>query len=473
MNYIEALDHPQLFGRWFAGASWKTWRTVERAIFGLPIPEDDLPLFRELTGREAPPDRPVKEAWIIAGRRSAKSRKAATIGTYLATIGAELAGWRETLAPGERGIVLIMAIDKRQAGVTLEYAAALFREIPVFKALVERETSEGLELNNGMALMVLANDFRAIRGRTLVACIMDEVSYWRNELTVSPDVEVYRAAVPALATTPGSLMIGISSPYRRAGLLWRKFKKHWGRDGDVLVVRAPTRLLNPLIDEQLIADALEDDPEGAKAEWGAEFRSDIGDFVRREVVESLVASGIYERPPAAGYRGRYVAFTDPSGGSGDSFTLAIAHAEGEVAVLDSVRERRPPFSPEGVVEEFAGLMRGYGVHQVVGDRYAGEWPREQFLRRRVHYRPCDLAKSSIYMEALPLLNGRRVELLDDERLVNQICALERRTARAGKDTVDHAPHARDDVANAALGAAWLAAGKYGVPQIQQARLWGV
>ena len=175
-------------------------------------------------------------------------------------------------------MVLIMAIDKRQAQVTLEYAAALFREVPVLKGLIERETSEGLELTNGMALIVLANDFRAIRGRTLVACIMDEVSYWRNELTVSPDVEVYRAAKPALATTPGTLMIGISSPYRRAGLLWRKFKKHWGQAGDVLVVRAPTRVLNPLIDEQLIAEALEDDPEAAKAEWEATFRTDIDDF---------------------------------------------------------------------------------------------------------------------------------------------------------------------------------------------------
>jgi hypothetical protein len=281
VNYLEALDHPDLFGPWFAGSSWKTWRTVERAIFGLPIPEEDLSLFKELTGRDEPPDEPVKEAWIIAGRRSAKSRKAATIGTYLATIGAEVAGWRDTLAPGERGVVLIMAIDRKQAQVTLEYAAALFREIPVLRAMVERETAEGLELTNRMALTVLPNDFRAIRGRTLVACIMDEISYWRNELTVSPDVEVYRAAKPALATTPGSLMIGISSPYRRAGLLWRKYKRHWGQAGDVLVVRAPTRLLNPKIDEQVIAEAVEDDPEAARAGAGRRGRTGGGTWRSR------------------------------------------------------------------------------------------------------------------------------------------------------------------------------------------------
>jgi hypothetical protein len=58
---------------------------------------------------------------------------------------------------------------------------------------------------------------------------------------------------------------------------------------------------------------------------------------------------------------RYIAFVDPSGGSQDAMTLAIAHAEGEVMVLDAVREVRPPFSPEAVVSEFAGLLATYGI----------------------------------------------------------------------------------------------------------------
>jgi hypothetical protein len=32
-------------------------------------------------------------------------------------------------------------------------------------------------------------------------------------------------------------------------------------------------------------------------------------------------------------------------------TLAIAHTEGKTQILDVIRERRPPFSPEAVVEE--------------------------------------------------------------------------------------------------------------------------
>jgi hypothetical protein len=53
---------------------------------------------------------------------------------------------------------------------------------------------------------------------------------------------------------------------------------------------------------------------------------------------------------------------------------------------------------------------------------------------------------------LPLLNRRRVELLDSTRLVSQLVGLERRIARSGRDSIDHAPGAHDDIANACAGA---------------------
>ena len=366
-------------------------------------------------------------------------------------------GYRERLAPGERGVVLILAVNTIQAKITLDYARAYFDEIPMLKRMVERESGDGLDLTNRMSLVVAANDFRSVRGRTIVCTIFDECAYWRSDYSANPDLEVYRAVKPALASMPGSLLIGIGSPYRRAGLLWRKFKRHWGKAGDVLIVKAPTEVLNPTIDKAVIAEALEDDPEAAAAEWQAEFRSDLADYVSREVVEALVCPGVYERAPARGLR--YEAFADPSGGSRDSFTVGVAHREGEVAVLDCLRERRAPFSPEAVVEEFSGVLSDYGLSTVTGDKYAGEWPREQFRKRGIRYVPSEQPKSQIYLEALPLLNGGRLDLLDDQRLVSQVCGLERRVARGGRESVDHAPMAHDDLANAALGVAWLVAGK--------------
>jgi hypothetical protein len=140
-------------------------------------------------------------------------------------------------------------------------------------------------------------------------------------------------------------------------------------------------------------------------------------------------------------------------------TLAIAHKEGNTVVLDLVRKRRAPFSPEAVVEEFSAELKRYRVTAVVGDRYAGEWARERFYIHGHNYWLADLAKSDLYQALLPLINSRGVDLLDDDRMLRQLVGLERRTARGGRDSIDHGRGGHDDIANAVAGALHLAATK--------------
>src|SRR4029077_7754340 len=131
---------------------------------------------------------------------------------------------------------------------------------------------------------------------------------------------------------------------------------HFGKDGDpTLVWQASTRTMNPTVPQRVIDGETERDPASAAAEDGAQFRNDVESFVNRAAVETCVSVGVPERPPISGVT--YLAFVDPSGGSADSMTLAIGHQEEDVAVLDAIRERRPPFSPEDVVLEFAELLK--------------------------------------------------------------------------------------------------------------------
>jgi hypothetical protein len=224
--------------------------------------------------------------------------------------------------------------------------------------------------------------------------------------------------------------------------------------------------MNPTVPLAFIEEAYEADPAYAAAEYGAEFRTDVETFVAREVVDAAVVIGRHELQPARGIH--YVAFTDPSGGSADSMTLAIAHRDRDGrAILDALRERRPPFAPESTVYEFAQLMRSYGISTVMGDRYGGEWPRERFRVNGISYEVADKPKSDFYRDLLPFLNSGRVELLDHPRLVSQLCGLERRTSRAGKDSIDHAPGGHDDVANSVAGVTWRAIGGPGPLVITQ------
>jgi len=339
----------------------------------------------------------------------------------------------------------------------LGYVKAYFRLVPMLAAMVTRETAEGLELSNGAEIAVGTNSYRAVRGRSIACAVFDELAFWRDESSASSDKETYAAVMPGLATLRGMLVM-ISSPYRKAGLLYQKYRKHFGQAGDdVLVVQAASRVLNPTLDQSIVDEALEEDPSAAAAEWLAQFRSDIEGFVSAEVVDAVTMPGRFELAPMANTS--YVGFVDPSGGSADSFTLAIAHRDHEATgELDCVREVRPPFSPDAVVEEFATLLQAYRVHRVTGDAYSGQWVRERFAEYGVTYEVSERNKSAIYGEVLPLLNARRVLLLDSPRLRAQLVNLERRTSRAGKDSIDHAPGGHDDLANAASGALVLVAG---------------
>src|SRR5437899_870711 len=134
----------------------------------------------------------------------------------------------------------------------------------------------------------------------------------------------------------------------------------------------------------MIDKELEEDPAAAAAEWLAQWRKDVEAFVAEEVVEAAIVGGRFELPPMSGIS--YVGFVDPSGGSKDSMTLAIAHRDRQQrAILDAIREVRPPFSPDYVVESFVQLLRSYHVRKVQGDRYGGEWPRERFKAHGITY----------------------------------------------------------------------------------------
>jgi len=155
--------------------------------------------------------------------------------------------------------------------------------------------------------------------------------------------------------------------------------------------------------------------------------------------------------------------TDRSGGSSDFFTPAIGHKDvaSKAIIVDAVREARPPFSPEAETAEFSQLLKSDGVTTVVGDRYAGEWPREQFGKFAIRYEASAKPKSELYIDLLPARNSCRVALIDRGRLIAQLCELERRVARSGKDSIDHAPGGHDDVANCVAGLCAATINKHG------------
>ena len=248
--------------------------------------------------------------------------------------------------------------------------------------------------------------------------------------------------------------MGISSPYARKGVLWEAYNRNYGPDGDprILVAQGSSLDLNPSLPQEEIDHEYKKDPAWASAEYGGVFRTDLESFVSPEIVDACTDPET-ERPYHNAHS--YTAFVDPSGGSADSMTMAIAHVEHGIAVLDVVREVIPPFNPSEVVDQFTALMKQYRINRCIGDRYAMTWIVEAFAQCGVTYEHSEENKSQLYGSFLPMLNSRTVALLQHGRLRQQLLALERRTGR-GRDEIDHPRNQHDDVANAVAGALVLA-----------------
>jgi hypothetical protein len=438
-----------VFAEMYAGPSWGPWQAVLKSAFNLPMTEEEIAFFQIVAGGRPLPTTRCRELVICAARRAGKDAIASLVCAWFAMTFKPDGRVR----PGERPLILLLAAGRSQSRSLLGYVRGLF-EIPALKALIVRETQDGFELSNGVDISVGTADYRTIRGRTVLLCIMNELAFWRDENSANPDKEVYRSVRPAMASLGDQAMLMmISSVHRRGGLLYEKWEKSFGKDDpNTLVITASTRQLNPTIDQQIIDDALADDPQSASAEYLSVWRDDLASYITLVEVQACVDSGVTVRPPQPGIQ--YVGFIDASSGRSDSYTAAVASRDGDILILHCVIEIPAPCDPVQATAQIASVLKSYGIKEVFGDRYAVGFVSSELARYGLTLQHTGKSRSDLYRELLPALRSRRVRLLDNERAILQFASLERRALPAGNERIDHPAYggAKDDVSNAIAGA---------------------
>jgi phage terminase large subunit-like protein len=224
--------------------TWQHWIAILRAAFGLSLDGEQHRVFADLAGGRAAPANRVRELWVAAGRRSGKSKMAAAVAAYLACFG------KYKLSKGETGHMIVLAPTVNQAHLVFGYAKAFIEESPILRQRIENIKAEEIKLSGNIVLGVHPASQRSLRGRTLVGCVLDECAQFYDETSARPDIEIYRALIPALLTTQGS-MVSISSPYMQRGILYQKYKDVYGKDDpEVLVIQAASSVLNPTLDAE-------------------------------------------------------------------------------------------------------------------------------------------------------------------------------------------------------------------------------
>ena len=352
-------------------------------------------------------------------------------------------------------MVLVLAASLDQARTVFEYIKGFFEASPTLSREVVNIKRNEIELANGVLIACHANSFRTVRGRTLLACIFDEVAFWRDDTSSTPDIETYRAVLPAMATVDG-LLVGISTPYRKIGLLHQKHKDSYGVDDpDCLVVQGSSKQFNPCLSDAVIANQRTADPTSASSEWDAEFRTDISAYLDDEVLEQAID---HSRPLelAPDPRQWYQALVDPAGGgqsiTADAYAIAIGHRSDDGHfVIDVCRGTRGKYDPQQITAEYAALCREYNIGTVYGDAYAAQWVAGSWQGENIVYEKSELPKSQLYLECLPLFSRGLVRLPNHQTLLKEFRLLERHTHRSGKDSVDQGRNGHDDHSNACAG----------------------
>ena len=456
------MDDEKLFGKFFRRGlfgrdSWAAWRVFLAALFGLPLSPEQMEVYTKQTGRSDVSVNQYREAFCVCGRRAGKSSVASLIALYIALF----VDHSETLAPGEEGVILLIAPDRKQTQQILGFVRGMLKESKTLRSMVAEggELTESVRFKNSVRIDVGTANQRLVRGRTILAAIVDECAFLpTDEGSANVDSELFAALRPSMLTVPNAILLGISSPYAKRGVLWESHKNYFGQRGaDVFVWQADTRSMNPRASLIEISRAYLKDRPAAEAEYGAQFRSDLESFLGQTPVENCVVRNRFELAYRSGIH--YSAFCDPSGGRNDSMTLAVAHMENETAVLDLVRQCRAPFTPTEVVQEFCAELKRFHLYEITGDRYSGEWVSSEFEKHGVSYRSSERSKSELFLEIFSPILSKSVELLDHRELILQLSTLERRTTGRGRDSVDHGYNAHDDVANAAAGALVLSLGE--------------
>lgn len=454
-DIIEFVTDPQLLGLTISVAQ----DVLLRATYGLPLPTSEHHEIWQLCsgGRSYRDGHRFSEITALCGAGSGKdSRIAVPVALYEALFG----GHETRLAKGERGIIPFVAQDLKATAIAYTFAKEYIEGSALLASRIADVKAREIIFDNGLLIFCFPCTQKALRGWAIPAAVLDELAYFRVASDqADSDVEIQASIRRGTVRFPQTILVKISTPYLKLGVLHDDYKKSFGTDDpDLLVFKAPSVLMNPTLEGRLDRERRLDPARFAR-EYEAEFADDLSAFLPAAWIDVAVQVGRHELSPRSGVT--YLAATDPSGGGPDAFTFTICHREGDRFVQDVIKgyHRQGTQSPDlsAAVKEICQTLQRYGLREITGDKYAGAWVRQEFQRAGVTYRESDYDRSRAYAECEPLFAQGRVELLDHPQQTREFRLLEKTLRPGGGARIDHPRGQHDDFANvAALAIAKLA-----------------
>jgi hypothetical protein len=415
--------------------------TILKATYGLELNQAEFEIYCRATGRKTYQSREQLEVTVIVGRQGGKTSR---IGALCAVY----ESFRDHgLRPGERAYVYLIAPVTEQARIAFRFIRDYICASPVLKKKAKKICKSEIDLDNTIRCCPCSQI--SIRGFRVVAAVLDEIGFWRNEITAAnPAEDVLNALRPAMATFPNHKLIKISTPYRKDGVLWRDYQQR--EQLDYLVWQISTAEMNPTISSEFLYKEAQRDPGSFLREYLAQFTDQIEGWIRPEILDQCVTKSCTERPPVGS--AIYAAAVDPAF-KGNDFALAIAHIQDGVIIVDYVVSwtgtREAPLGYEQVCGVIAGIVKAYGLNVMVGDQHCAPILQQQFQKLGIVYREFTFGSGTrldLFVNLKHLLHQRKIHLLDKPELLRQLRALEEHSTPRGNIDVRPAYRCKDDLA---------------------------
>lgn len=420
------------------------------------------------------------EGWIIGGRRAGKTDAfAATIVAYEAICG----GHEDYIRKGQRAVCYQIAQDLRMARYSLHFIRATLESMRfISKSHITEVTADRIDLKNGITIATVPPTTKAVRGYANPVAVLDEVGVWAvEEDSANRDKDVLDSVSPGQAQFPHAKIVGISSPWAKAGILYDRFEagtegrrlpttKRTQYQNQLVVYMTSAASGNPRVTKKWLLGRLASDPRAFERECLAKFQDSLSGFLPTSLLQEAVDSGVKERPPQP--LNFYVAAIDPAFRN-DAFGFAICHAAGASSeapagsiVFDVVRRWKAPYGeildPSAILREITPILGAYRIISVLSDQYQFEslsklamdmgWSIENF-------RFTGTSKQNLYGNLQQLLHQKRLRLLDNPEAVNELARLEAKLTDQRQMRISAPEGEHDDLATvialAASRAVWM------------------
>jgi len=463
-NYLDGLSLPQ--------------KVALKTLYGLPIESgeelsvwsaqqgnaqyDDLGYCTKVDMPRGYVPKKYNEAWMIVGRRGGKTdRFASTIVAYEACFG----GHEQYITRGQKAYCFQIAQDLRNAAMSLHFIFATIEGSPAGRELLDGPPiRDEIRLKNNLIIKCIPCTLKASRGFANPVAVLDEVGVWYQESdSANPDYEIYRGVRPGQLQFPNRLIVGISSPYNKQGLLFTNYEA--GTEGvnapqylkrqfrNMVIIHSPTASMqNPFVSRGSLEEERDRDPKAFERECLAIFQDSISGFLSSSLLREATMIGVFEREPQPQLF-TYVAAIDPAFRH-DAFAFSIFHLDEDGFVIQDVVRRykadtRGPLNPDAVLKDIAPLLSAYQIVTIYSDQYHLESLQQLALRlgfiiEGVPFKASN--KAMIYGSLQQLLNQRRIKLLDNSELLKELRQLEKKLTSGGVVQISAPNGQYDDLA---------------------------